>query len=161
MLSRLSAFPVGVLWLIVPLLSGCSYMTRDTVPPRVQLLGVQLQAAQLFEQRYLLQIRIQNHNDFDLDINGIEFNVELNDEPFAQGVSNKAVSVPGFGEAITEVSVSSSILTLMQQMSGGGDEVRYRVAGRVKLKGIPIPVSFESQGDLSGLAKGPNALLAE
>lgn len=153
MLSRLSSFSTWLLLITVLSLSGCSYLTRETVPPRVQLVGLQLQTAQLLEQRYLMTVSIENPNDFVLDINGIDFNVELNGEPFAQGVSNKEVSVPGFGDTVTDILVSSSILTLLKQMNGG-DNVKYRVSGHVKLKGLPIPVSFESVGDLNSLAKG-------
>lgn len=154
MLSRLSTLNFGLLLLAALFLSGCSYMARETEPPRVQLLGLQLQAAQLLEQRYLVQIRIQNPNEFDLDISGIDFSVDINDRLMAQGVSDHPVSVPGFGDAITELAVSSSILALVQQMGDGRDEVKYRVYGRVKLKGLPIPVSFETQGDLNHIVKG-------
>lgn len=154
MLARLNTLSMGLLLLALLSLSGCAYMTQETVPPRVQVLGLQLQAASLLEQRYLMKVRIQNPNDYELNIRGIDFNVELNDQPFAQGVSDKAVSVPGFGEAITEIAVSSSILTLVQQMNGGGDEVRYRLSGRVRLKGLPVPISFESEGELGSHATG-------
>lgn len=153
-MMRMGRVAVGLLWLASMLLAGCSYMTRETLPPRVQLVNLQLQTAQLLEQRYLMTIRLQNPNEFDLEINGFDFNLELNGAPFAQGVSSREVSVPGFGDATTEVLVSSSLLTLMQQMKGGQNAVKYRVFGRVKLKGIPVPVSFESEGELGNLTKG-------
>lgn len=154
MLSRLMSFAAGLLILAVLFLAGCASMMRDTVPPRVQLLGLQLQKAQLLEQRYLLKVRIQNPNDFDLDIRGVDFKVELNDEYFAHGVSNEAVNVPGFGEAVTRVLVSSSILTLARQLNDlNGKGVKYRVTGQVKMAGVPVPVSFENEGDLASLTK--------
>lgn len=153
-MMRMGRVIAGLLLLASIFLAGCSYMTRETIPPRVQLVGLQLQAAQLLEQRYLMTIRLQNPNEFELEINGFDFNVELNGAPFAQGVSNKEVTVPGFGDATTEVLVSSSLLTLMQQMNGGQSAVKYRLFGRVKLKGVPIPVSFETKGELGNFAKG-------
>ncbi len=152
MLVRLRILIAGLLLLAALSSAGCTYMARETLPPRVQLLDLQLQAVQLFEQRYLMTVRLQNPNDFDLDIRGFDFNIELNGKPFAQGVSDKAVSVPSFADATTEISLSSSILTLMNQLNENGDEVKYRIFGHVKLKGVPIPVSFESKGDLKSLA---------
>lgn len=156
MVLRLKSFFIGLLTLAVLSLSGCAYMTKDSLPPRVHVLGLQLQEAQLLEQRYLLKIRIQNPNDFKLDIDGMDFTVEMNGERFAQGVSNQAVSVPGFGEAITDISVSSSIMTLMRQLSGtniNSDDMKYRISGRVKLKGLPLSVSFENEGSLASLTE--------
>ncbi len=149
MMSKLRTLPVGLYLMAMLTVGGCTHMTRETRPPHIQLVGMQLQDVQLFEQRYLLQIRLENQNDFDLNIQGFDFNVEINDEPFAHGLSNEEVSVPGFGDAITDISVSSNIMSLMRQLDAVSDRVKYHVSGRVKLEGVPIAVPFETEGELN------------
>jgi LEA14-like dessication related protein len=134
------------------LLSGCAYMGVRTEPPRVHLVGMQLQQAELFEQRYLLRLRIQNPNDFALNIRGLDFQVQVNGERFADGVSSQALEIPAYGEGLAEVAVSSSLWSLARQIrdmgEGGPGQMEYRIHGRIALTGHALPVSFESTGDL-------------
>lgn len=133
-------------------LSGCASMLTRTEPPRVHLVGMQLQQAELFEQRYRLRLRIQNPNDFALNIRGLDFRVEINGERFADGVSNRSLEVPAYGEALAEVDVSSSLWSLARQLrdvgEAGLERMEYRLHGRVALTGHAIPVTFESVGNL-------------
>ncbi|MEE9287677.1 MAG: LEA type 2 family protein, partial [Gammaproteobacteria bacterium] len=69
-------------------LVGCASIPSELEPPRLTLKNVELLNATLFEQQYLLTLRLQNPNDFDLDIKGMSFDLEINDEEFASGVSN-------------------------------------------------------------------------
>jgi len=143
------ALPALFLVLFV-LLSGCAYLPSGTEPPRVHLVGLQLTQVDVFEQRYRLRLRIQNPNDFALNIRGLDFRVEVNGEQFAEGVSSKAVEVPGFGEAVTEVEVSSSLWSLARQFrdrTAAPESIAYRLHGRVALEGVALPVGFESTGE--------------
>ena len=137
-------------------LSACANIGVRTEPPRVHLVGMQLQQAELFEQRYLLRLRIQNPNDFSLNIRGLDFQVQVNGERFADGVSSKALQIPAYGEGLAEVAVSSSLWSLARQLrdmgEGGPGQMEYRIHGRIALTGRALPVSFESTGDL-GLFK--------
>lgn len=140
--------------LVLLVLPGCASVTGDIVPPRIQLIGLQLHELQVLEQRYLLKLRIQNPNDFDMDVQGVDFRVELNNEAFAQGITSKAVNIPRFGETVTQVLVSTNILNIARQMENGrlqARNTRYRISGRVKLGNLPYPVSFENEGDLASL----------
>ncbi|ACL72671.1 LEA type 2 family protein [Thioalkalivibrio sulfidiphilus] len=141
-----------LLGLVLLGLGGCAYMGVRTEPPRVHLVGMQLQQAELFEQRYLLRLRIQNPNDFPLNIRGLDFQVQVNGERFADGVSSQTLQIPGFGEGLAEVTVSSSLWSLTRQLrdmgEGGLEQMEYRIFGRIALTGHALPVSFESTGDL-------------
>jgi LEA14-like dessication related protein len=152
MTPRLMYGPGMVLLLGLLFLGGCAYMQTRTEPPRVHLVGMQLQQAELFEQRYRLRLRIQNPNDFALKVRGIDFALDLNNERFADGVSNQPLEVPAYGEALAEVEVSSSLWTLARQLRDMGEAglrgMEYRLHGRVALTGLPVPLAFESSGDL-------------
>lgn len=142
-------FPVLLLLVLVSL-SGCTYLPSGTEPPRVHLVGLQLTQVDVFEQRYRLRLRIQNPNDFALNIRGLDFRVDVNGERFAEGVSSQALEVPGFGEAVMEVEVSSSLWSLARQLRDRGtapEGIAYRLHGRVALEGVALPVGFESSGE--------------
>ncbi len=146
------------LLLIVLLLSGCAAMRPGAEPPRIHLVGLQMQQVELFEQRYRLTLRIQNPNDFALNIRGLDFRVDINDQRFAEGVSNRPLEVPGFGEALTEVEVSSSLWSLARQFRDLGDSrlerMTYRLHGRIAVTGWGLPVQFDSSGELGLLGPG-------
>lgn len=58
--------------------------------------------------------------------------------------------MPGFGEAVTEVEVSSSLWSLARQLrdrSTAPEGIAYRLHGRVSLEGVAVPVGFESTGE--------------
>lgn len=148
MLARMKLLHALFVVLTISLMAGCTHVTRETIPPKVKLIGVVLQEVQLFEQRYQLTLRLQNPNEYSIKVRGIEFNVDLNGEPFAQGVANDTVTLPGFGETTAEVAVSSNILTLMRQLSENKNDISYSIHGKIKLDNIPLPISFSSEGSL-------------
>ncbi|WP_245795272.1 LEA type 2 family protein [Thioalkalivibrio denitrificans] len=130
-------------------------MLARTEPPRVHLVGLQLQQMDLFEQRYLVRLRVQNPNDFPLRVRGLDFRVDIDGERFADGVSNRPLEVPAFGEALAEVEVSSSLWSLARRLRDAGEAgvgaMEYRLHGRVALTGYAVPLGFESSGNLGAL----------
>ena len=116
---------------LVLLLSSCASL----VPPKpeVSLAGVELVQAGLFEQRFALRLRVQNAGGLALPINGLVFEVELNGQPFAHGVSAEPVTVPGPGEAVVTVNAVSNLSSLLRQVrelrDTGGDKLAYRIHG--------------------------------
>jgi Late embryogenesis abundant protein len=44
--------------------------------------------------RFLTTLRVQNPNTFDLDVEGVSFDLEVNEQPFAKGVGKGKVVVP-------------------------------------------------------------------
>ncbi len=136
------------------LLAGCSGLPTREAPPRVNLVDLQPLEMTLFEQRYRLTLRIQNPDRQPLRIDGLSFEVELNDRPFAHGVSNTPVEVPGFGEAVTQVEVVSTLFGLVDQIRGleqrRGRPLSYRISGRIGVAGSMLSIPFEQKGSLGG-----------
>lgn len=132
------------------LLAGCATPIGGE-PPSVTVAGLQLVEATLFEQKFALQLRVLNPNDWDLPIDGLSFTLELNGKQFARGVSNKAVVVPRFGEAVIDATAVVGIGGVLRQMDevakNGQDSLRYRLHGRLHGGGIG-GVPFESSGEL-------------
>ncbi|HMV06417.1 MAG TPA: LEA type 2 family protein, partial [Accumulibacter sp.] len=83
--------------------------------------------------------------------------VEVNEQPFVKGLSDKAVTVPRFGEAVLEVMASGTLAKALNQLrelqKGGRERIDYRVVGRLSVSGIGS-VPFERSGDLPLSAPG-------
>ena len=147
--------------LLAVLLAGCAGLGVKTEPPRVNLVALELVEMQLFEQRYRLRLRVQNPNREAIEIEGIDFKVALNDRPFAQGVGRPESVVPGFGEALIEVVVVSTLIGLIDQLRAleqrQGEPLNYRINGRLSLSGTPFSIPFERSGELDGTGGGTPA----
>lgn len=138
------------LWLLLAaLLGGCATLGPAWQPPRLSLVNLRLAGATLFEQRFVAQIRVQNPNDRVLAIRGFSFDLEVNGEPLASGVSDRALSVPAFGEALTEVYATTTLASLIRQFAAldRAQSFRYRLYGRIRLAGLggAIPFNFEGE----------------
>lgn len=138
-------------------LTGCATLTQHMEPPRVSLAGLELEQLGLFEQRYLVRLRVQNPNDVSLPIAGMNFRLFLNDEEFASGLSNQQVTLPGFGEELVDVRVTSNLTRVIGQLQtmgqSGASSFNYRIAGHVKVLHRAIRYPFEHSGEVD-LATG-------
>lgn len=139
------------LWVLVFFLAACSGLGGLSQKPEIGLASLELAEFGLFEQRFIMKLRIQNPNDVDLPINGMTFDVELNGQPFAKGLSDKAVTVPRMGEALLEVKATSNLGSVLRQLrelqKGGRDRADYRLFGRIGLDGLGS-IPFDRRGDL-------------
>jgi LEA14-like dessication related protein len=144
----------GWLWLALAaaLLTGCAGMYKSLEPPRVTLVDMQPLEMKLFEQRYALQLRIQNPNPYDLPITGMDFRMRINDADFASGVSRTGVTVPAYGERVIDVEVSSSLVSLLRQLQdvGKGDRqtFSYGLSGHIRIAGRLATVPFAYRGEI-------------
>ena len=145
--SRLLA--LFVLSVVALLLAGCASLAMKS--PEVSLADVTIEEFGLLEQRLGIKLRVMNPNDADLPIDGVTFEVDVNGQSFAKGVSNKSVTVPRFGEALLDLSAVSTLGSLLRQLAelakSGRDTVQYRVHGQFYgggLNGVP----FDSKREL-------------
>mgnify|MGYP000010558415 CR=1 FL=1 len=110
-------------------LGGCAGLQPYEETPRVSLVSIQPLDMQMLEQRFALQLRIMNPNDVEIPVEGLSYALEINQREFAYGVSQQAVSIPPYGEALLRVEVISNLLNVMRQLQqmddapedGGGD----------------------------------------
>lgn len=134
------------------LLSGCAGLLARPVPPQVNIAAISLTDANLFEQRYHIKLRLQNPNDFDLPIDGVQFQVQLNGRPFASGMSSAPVSVPRFGTAVIEIDAISTLAEVARQLNdivmGQTQGVRYTLTGKVHLARPAVELPFQQEGDM-------------
>jgi LEA14-like dessication related protein len=139
---------------LLALISGCA-TSGPVNPPRVTLADLRLVEVSLVEQRYAAKLRIQNPNEADLGVRGMEYTIFINGRKFADGVSGRHFTVPGFGETIVQVDLTSTVLRMFEQLqnlsSGESKVFRYGIAGSLSLDGFrgSVPFSHEDQIDLS------------
>jgi LEA14-like dessication related protein len=149
--------------LAVLLLGGCTGMGLK--PPAVSVAGIEVIEAGLFEQRLAIKLRVVNPNNVEIPIGGLSFEVELNGEPFATGVSDKAIKVPRMGEAMLNVTAVTGLAGIVRQIEiltrGNVDAITYRIKGRL-MTGPSIGLNFDEKGRLEmpkagqGRGKGPD-----
>ena len=129
------------------LLAGCA----SVEPPSVTLSSLRMQQSTLSEQRFLTTLRIQNPNDFDLAVEGLSFNLEVNDQPFAKGVGKSDTVIPAFGSGVVQAEAITTLSGLIRQFQtltrAGGPKLSYHVTGKLKVRDRTFSVPFEMRGD--------------
>ena len=138
--------------LLLFMLGACAVMPGQSTPPRVDLVGLQVVSLDMFEQRYRVRLRIQNPNDIDLPVNGLDFSIDLNGRRFASGVSGEAIVVPRYGEAVLNVNVSSNVFRVFEQLraigSGKAERFSYRISGNISVANRFFKLPFEREGEV-------------
>lgn len=142
-------------------LAGCAGFGRTLEAPRVSLAGLQVQESRGMETVFLAQVRVTNPNEVDLDVSGVECQLDVNDKELAYGVSSARVRIPAMGSETIPVTIYSSVLDIMRGLIGlpQREELRYHLKGKVRLEGtgwLPSTLPFDSRGsvNLKDLAAG-------
>ena len=140
---------IGVLLALAMI--SCSTMPRDFEAPRVTIADLTPKDVALFEQRFDMKLRIQNPNDQELSINGLRFDIELNEHEFASGLSGQHVAVPRFGSQLVDVEVFTTLGSFLRQIRDltkrEGQHVSYRLKGTAF---VDAPSTFKAPFDEKG-----------
>ena len=136
--------------IVVALLGGCAAPLQK---PEVSLAGVELVGVGLVEQRLLLKLKISNPNDVDLPVKALSFDLDLDGQPFAKGVSEQPVTIARHAEAQLDVKVVSRLADVLKQLNAArkNGKLGYRIHGRVEFNGSagPTSVTFDRLGEVS------------
>jgi LEA14-like dessication related protein len=149
---------IAALLLAALLLGGCAGI--EIQPPSVTLAGIEVVEASLFEQRLAIKLRVLNPNTIEIPIEGLSFEVEINGEPFAKGVSDKAIKVPRLGEAVLDVTAVTGFAGILRQIQGLArgniDALSYRIKGRLMTGSSSYGLNFDERGMLEMPKAGQN-----
>jgi LEA14-like dessication related protein len=134
-------------------LSGCAGLGTRLETPDITFVGIRAVEANLFEQKLAVRLRVMNPNTVELPVNGLDVDVELAGEPFANGVSAREFVVPAHGEAEFDMIVTANAATALLKIAGGDrksrEEIGYRLKGRLSTKlGLLRSIPFEESGTL-------------
>lgn len=131
------------------LLAACGGLPLNAEPPRLSIAGLSLIDANLFEQRFKLQLRVQNPNDFALPIQALNYTIEINEQPFATGVSNRPVTVPSYASELLEVEAISNLGGLLRQVKNAvTGNLSYRLQGDALVGDDKRKIRFEQHGEV-------------
>jgi LEA14-like dessication related protein len=154
----------GAIWGITVLslvFFGCAGLGKPLKSPEIQLAGLSVENADLFETVLLLNMRVINGNDIPLEIKGIDCDLEINDTSVASGVSGTPVKIPAFGSNTVTVtayssafSIATTFIRFMQremQNTTGEIDFSYRLKGRLHMESgalMPSTLPFNAAGNL-------------
>jgi LEA14-like dessication related protein len=135
------------------LLSGCAALRPDLEVPQLSLVSVALTSADIFNQSFIVKVNVENPNDRELPIKGIDYKLFLEGDSFAEGESSKAFTVHANGDIDFDLTVRTNFVSgagrLLSRLNGR-DQVNYVVEGKLltdisMLKKIP----FQETGTVS------------
>jgi len=117
--------------------------------PTVSLADISVTDISARSMGLLLDLEINNPNPRGLELNALEYQVDLAEKPLFSGVSSEKMSLAANGTSHSKVPVSLSYKDVMAAYDSikGRDEVPYKISGQAKVNSpigeIPIPYSFQ------------------
>ena len=143
-------------------LAGCSALAPKLETPTVELMGVQVLSGDMFSQRFLVHVKVQNPNDIEVPVASIEFTAFLMGDRFGEGASYNRFVLPALGEAEFDMYITTNFVSgfgrLVSRMGGQKlENVAYEISGKLHLdKGLLRTIPFNHKGlvNFSKASKG-------
>ena len=141
-------------------LAACTSLPFNAKPPKVSVAEVDIKSLGLFEQRFDVGLRVSNPNDFDLNIEVLEFELELNGRAFAKGLARAPTMILATSTTVMRVDAFTQSTNLIQQIKALSPEmlkggVFYRIKGRVKTDRSSSWIPFDQKGTYGGVETTP------
>lgn len=144
-------------------LAGCAALPINAVPPKVSVAEIDIKSLGLFEQHFDVSLRLANPNNFDLGIEALDFELELNGRPFAKGLAHSATLIPAASSVVLRVDAVTQSENLIEQIrilppKMLKEGVPYRIKGRIRTDKSSGWLPFEQQGVYGGGEKKPEGI---
>jgi len=137
---------------LVLLLFGCAALYPRMERPRINIANVMPMDIKLFEQVFDLELRIQNPNDTPLAVNGLAFELELNDKRFATGVSNQSLVIDRLSSDVIHVEAITTLVSFLRQVAEyqqtQNPRVTYRIKGSIYSGSAGTKLHFDDSGEI-------------
>ena len=135
------------------IVAGCSSLGPKIETPRLTIVRVAMTSADIFNQQFLVRLHVQNPNDRDLPVRGIDYKLFLQGDSFAEGVSNKPFVVPALGETEFDMTVRTNFVSgvgrLLTRLNGR-NQVEYVLEGKVLTDlGMVKKIPFQESGTVT------------
>jgi LEA14-like dessication related protein len=139
------------------LLGACSSLGHKYETPELSMVGLQMLSTDMFAQKFKVRVLVKNPNEVELPIKGLEYQIILMGDSFAEGTTTDRFVVPAKGEAEFDMLVTTNFVSsfgrLLSRVGGGKlQNLDYEIAGKVMLdKGVirNIPFNHHGQVDVS------------
>jgi len=134
------------------LVAACTSLGSKLEAPRLSLVGVQVLSTDMFAQKFKVRVLVQNPNDLELPVRGLEYQIILMGDSFAEGTSSDAFLLPARGEAEFDMMVATNFVSgfaRLRSRVGGGklENIDYEISGKVYVeKGMLRKIPFSHRG---------------
>jgi LEA14-like dessication related protein len=139
-------------FLAVLLLPGCALFLPKFETPKLSIVNVEIVKTDFWEQRLKVRMRVQNPNDRTLPVKGLTYDMTVDGQEFASGMSGASFIVPALGEAEFDTTVTANMAgTVLKLLTRGPDAlnqpVEYKLTGKVSLShGWLRSIPFQEHG---------------
>lgn len=134
------------------ILAGCSGLDTKPEQFKVNISSLKILESSLMEQRYQVGLRMMNRSNELINIDGMSFDIELNDKDFASGVSNKKFQLEPLSEKVISVTVTSTIFGLIRQVNSlqqfKSKPFKYELNGYLYTSNSLFGMSFNETGEI-------------
>ncbi len=134
------------------LLSACSSLGPKLESPKLSLVGIQVMSTDMFAQRFKVRVLVENPNDIEVPVRGLEYDIILMGDSFAEGTSTNAFVLPAQGEAEFDMMVTTNFMSafgrLLSRVGGGKlENIEYEIVGKIYVdKGVLRKIPFSHHG---------------
>jgi LEA14-like dessication related protein len=109
-------------------------------------------SADMFAQRFKVRVLVVNPNTMELQVRGLEYQILLMGDSFADGTSSDTFLLPAQGEAEFDMLVTTNFMSafgrLLSRVGGGKlEDIEYEISGKIHVdKGVLRKIPFSHQG---------------
>lgn len=147
------------------LLASCANIAPIT-KPEISLVSIEPTKTKGFSQYFALNLLVTNPNSFDLNIDGVTFNLGIADQKVLAGISNSVPVLKAYSETPVQLSAGVGLFDLLKLLTyfseNHNEKMRYKLTTTIDPSGfIPLTMSREgilSDDILSGLKQGKKLL---
>jgi LEA14-like dessication related protein len=137
---------------LLPLFGGgCAVLPKLEVP-KLSVVSLKMQGGDLFSQRVQLRMRVFNPNTRELPIEGITYDIEVNDAELGNGSTTAPFTVPAMGEAEFDLQITANLagaLVKLLSKRNSSEALDYRLRGNVNLSsGFLRRIPFDERGSV-------------
>jgi len=107
------ALAIGMIAAAMLVVGGCAGVGRT--PPKVYLQAIEPVGNSGMAPQFDVTLLIQNPNESALNIRGMTFDLALNGQDFASGVSNERIIIDGLSSGTMRVTAATSVIHILGQ----------------------------------------------
>ena len=139
---------------IVAGLVGCNSTGSKIAVPQISLAQIAMTSADMFNQQFLVRVRVENPNDQEMTVKKIEYELFLEGDAFAEGNSAKQFVVPAMGETDFDMMVRSNFVSGLGRLVSrlnGRTQVNYVFEGTLhsEFDGSSKKIPFQQTGTVN------------
>ncbi len=113
-------------------MSSCTMLRPKVEPIRLMITTVAMTSPDMFNQQFLVHMHVENPNDREILVSGVDYKLFLQGDGFAEGLANTKFKLPPKGEQDVNLPVStafaSSFARLISRL-GGSKRLQYVIEG--------------------------------